>query len=132
MGIGGVSSASNVAIGAAPGGTSSRKRSPKGRLPVWSWFCTKFTSAPSGCGGAQSMDAVLVDPIQRVVNEELAHRPAQRAIEVDRRAPRTRMRFRKELRRIAAEVIARRTEVVVDDVHEDHQPEPMRFLDEVL
>jgi hypothetical protein len=80
----------------------------------------------------QAVDAELLHPVQRVVDEEVAHDAAAFAVEVDRCAPRALVRGREELRRIAVQVVARRAEVVVDHVHEHHQAQPVGGLDEVL
>src|SRR3546814_15876503 len=45
---------------------------------------------------AQAVEAIFVQPVQCVVNEELAYRPAP---EVDRRAPRCMATFGEEIRR---------------------------------
>ena len=50
---------------------------------------------------------------------------------VDRAAP-GRLRLGEELRRVAAEVISLRPEVIVDDVEKHHQPAQMRGVDQRL
>src|SRR3546814_11658015 len=67
---------------------------------------------------AQAVQAIFVQPVQRVVNEELAYRPAP---EVDRRAPRCMAIFGEVIRYAGMEVIAVSSEVDVDDIDEDHQ-----------
>src|SRR3546814_7235433 len=52
---------------------------------------------------AQAVEAIFVQPVQCVVNEELAYRPAP---EVDRRAPRCMAIFGEEIRCVGMEVIA--------------------------
>src|SRR3546814_6433994 len=71
----------------------------------------------------------LFRSVQCVVNEELAYRPAP---EVDRRAPRCMAIFGEEIRCVGMEVIAVRSEVVVDDIDEDHQTERVRRVDQLL
>src|SRR3546814_8862207 len=78
---------------------------------------------------AQAVEAIFVQPVQCVVNEELAYRPAP---EVDRRAPRCMAIFGEEIRCVGMEVIAVRSEVVVDDIDEDHQTERVRRVDQLL
>ena len=63
------------------------------------------------------VDVKLVDPLQRVVDEEPAHVIAVRAVEVERRPPR-RLVPVGEVRAVLAEVVPLGTEVVVDDVEE--------------
>src|SRR5690349_13039473 len=69
----------------------------------------------------QAVETELLDPIQRVVNHEIADGAAVRAIEVDGRAPRGFVSLREELRRVNGEVISIGAEVIVDHVQQDHQ-----------
>ena len=77
---------------------------------------------------AQPVEAILGQPIQRVLDREGAH--LRHAI-VDRAAPR-RMGIGEKVRRVAAEIIPLRAEVIVDHVEEHHQPAQMRFVDQRL
>ena len=54
----------------------------------------------------QPVETVLLDPVERVVNEEIAHRARAGAIEVDRRAPGGLMLRVEELRTIGVEVVS--------------------------
>ena len=76
----------------------------------------------------QSVEAVIAQPEQRILDREGPH--VRNAI-VDRIAPR-RMRVGEEGWRVAAEKIALRPEVIVDDVEEHHQPAQMRRIDQGL
>src|SRR3546814_12484193 len=78
---------------------------------------------------SQAVEAIFVQPVQCVVNEELAYRPAP---EVDRRAPRCMAIFGEEIRCVGMQVIAVRSEVVVDDIDEAHQAERVRRVDQLL
>ena len=69
----------------------------------------------------------LVDPVRRVLGEELAHAGF---FEVDRLAPFVRVLFRKVERRVFRDVAAVGTEVVVDDVEDHGQTLRMRGVDE--
>src|SRR3546814_13920072 len=64
-----------------------------------------------------------------VCSSDLAYRPAP---EVDRRAPRCMAIFGEEIRCVGMQVIAVRSEVVVDDIDEDHQAERVRRVDQLL
>jgi len=81
---------------------------------------------------AQPVESILLDPVQRVVDEEGTHEIAVRASEVQRRPPRRRLRRVEELRAVDRQVVAVRTEVVVDDVQDHHQPERVRGIDKTL
>src|ERR1700686_135225 len=70
---------------------------------------------------AQSVETVLLEPIERVVNEEVAHGAALRAVVVDGRAPRRVMRGVEELRSVGVKIVAFGPEVVVHDVEKNHQ-----------
>src|SRR5947207_3737805 len=97
--------------------------------------CSRQLVEPVGLGDrmgrieAQSVEAILHQPIQRVLGEIAPHfRPAK----VDRPAPRCLHLIPKELRSIACEIIPVRSEVVVDDVEKNHQPMHVRRIDESL
>jgi hypothetical protein len=68
----------------------------------------------------QSIEAILLRPIERVVHEEVAHRAGRGPVEVDRGAPGSALCRIEELRAIHVQIIAVRTEVVVHDIEQDH------------
>ena len=81
---------------------------------------------------AESVEVIFLEPVKSIVNEEVAHDTTVRAIEVDRISPGCLMALGKELRRVLVEVIAFRTEVVVDNIEKDHQPFFVRGLNHAL
>jgi hypothetical protein len=78
----------------------------------------------------QPVEAILLRPVERVVHEIISHRAARGSIEVDRGAPGRALRRIEELRAIHMQIVAVRTEVVVHDIEQDHQPQGMRAIDE--
>ena len=76
----------------------------------------------------QPVEAIVAQPVQRILDRKRAH--FAHAI-IDRAAPR-RLRFREEFRRIAAEIISLGPEMIIDHVEHDHQPAPMRLVDQRL
>ena len=70
---------------------------------------------------AQSIEIVFLDPILRVVNDELTHRTAVSAVVVDGRTPRRLMPIGKERRCVRGQVISVRPKVVVHDVQQHHE-----------
>ena len=78
---------------------------------------------------AQAVEAVFHQPVQRVVDEELAH---LRLVEIDRRAPGRGLSLVEELRRVGVQVIAVRAEVVVDHVEVHAQAEAVGGVDQAL
>ena len=77
----------------------------------------------------QRVDVVLVEPVQRVPDEEPAYLVASRAVDVDPVAPRRVM----ELAQVGAEaleVVALGPEVVVDDVEHDREAARVAGVDE--
>ena len=81
---------------------------------------------------AQPVEPELLDPVQRVVHEEIAHRPRVTSVEIDRRPPWRRTVAVEEPRRVGVEVVSLRAEVVVDDVEEHHQAAGVRRRDQAL
>ena len=81
---------------------------------------------------SQAVEVVLLDPIQRVVNEEGAYDLAARVVEVDRVTPRRVMPRGEELRRVKMQIVAVGTEVVVDDVEQHHELTLVRALNEAF
>src|SRR5579872_73403 len=69
---------------------------------------------------SQPVEVILLQPIQRIVNVEIAYRTAVRTIEVDRLSPWSFVPLGKELRRIQPKVIALRTEMVIDHIQKHH------------
>src|SRR5207302_5140734 len=78
------------------------------------------------------VETVLLEPVERVVNEEVAHGAALLAVVVDGRAPRRVMRRVEELRSVGVKVVAFGPEMVVHDVQKNHQRTRMRRIDEAL
>ena len=76
---------------------------------------------------AQAVEAIFVEPVERVVEEEVAH---LRPLEVDRRRPTACAAFAEKRLRIRVQIIAVRAEVVVDDVEKHHQAEAVRGVDQ--
>jgi hypothetical protein len=81
---------------------------------------------------AQPVEVELLDPVERVVDEEGAHVLRALAVEVDRRTPRGLVRGVEELGRIEREVVALGPEVVVDHVEQHHQAALVRRHHEAL
>jgi hypothetical protein len=76
----------------------------------------------------QAVKAELLEPVERVVDEE----PAHRAGEVDRGAPRRRAAPLEELRGVEVQVVAVGPEMVVDHVEQHHQAPGVRRIDQAL
>ncbi|MHC2695560.1 hypothetical protein ACVME9_008051 [Bradyrhizobium liaoningense] len=76
----------------------------------------------------QAVEAVVAEPGQRVLDGKGSR--LRHAI-VDRTAPR-RVRIGEECRRIAAEVVSFRAEMIVDHVEKHHQPAQMSLVDQRL
>lgn len=71
---------------------------------------------------SQRIDVKILQPVQRVADKEMPHLVAVRPIEVQRRSPR-RFVVIGEIRPVLAQVIAFRTQVVVDHVQShSHSP----------
>jgi hypothetical protein len=81
---------------------------------------------------AQPVEAVLLDPVERVVDEEIAHGARALAVEVDRGTPGRLVGVVEERACVLAEVVPLGPEVVVDDVQQHHEAARMRGLDEFL
>src|SRR5687768_10756841 len=73
---------------------------------------------------------VLFNPIPRVLDEKLAHRPAILAIKVNGLAPFIRIAVRKIIRRKPLQVIPVRANMIVNDIQNDSQPKSMRPVHE--
>src|SRR4051812_49020205 len=82
---------------------------------------------------AQSVDVVLVRPVERVVAHESANGPAVRSVVVDPVAPRRLVSIGEKLSAgDCRQVVASRTEVIVDDIEDDAEVAGMCGVDESL
>jgi hypothetical protein len=79
---------------------------------------------------AQAVEVKFVDPVGRVADEELAHRRGVGTVEVDRVAPFVVVAIGEVGRRERSQVIADRSEVVVDDVENHRDAAAVRGVDE--
>ena len=75
---------------------------------------------------AKAVDVVLVQPVERVIDEEAAHPAAIRAVEVDRVAPGGLVAAGEVVGRVPAQVVAVRPQMVVDDVQDDAEAAGVR------
>ncbi len=64
----------------------------------------------------QAIEVIFLQPVEDVVDEEIADRAAVRPVVVDPRTPRGVMTFRKELTGVGVEIISLGPEMVVDDI----------------
>src|SRR6187399_3299078 len=55
---------------------------------------------------AQAVEVKLVEPVERVVDEEVAHDAAVLAVEIDRMPPRSAMARGEELRCVSVQIVA--------------------------
>src|SRR3970282_969767 len=96
----------------AAGGTSVPSRSPRGRLPTWSWVWTAITNRSAG-------RSRLCGPRGRRPHAHgAAHTPvAPSAVDVDARPPRRAVPVR-EVGAVLRQDVALGAEVVVDDVEQ--------------
>ena len=78
----------------------------------------------------QPVDVVLADPVHGVLDDETAHHLAARPIQVDGAPPGRLVPVGEVVRMDLREVGPFGTEVVVDDVEQDGQPEMVRLVDE--
>ena len=81
---------------------------------------------------AQPVEMEFLEPIERVVHHEVAHRTARVAVEIDRRAPRRVMPLGEEVAGDDVQVITLRSEMVVDDVEQDREAARVAGLDQRL
>ena len=81
---------------------------------------------------AQTVEAVFLEPVERIVDKEVAHLPAAFAVEVDRLAPQGLVAAAEKGRRIRVQQVALGSEMVVHDVEENHQALSVRGLHEML
>src|ERR1700693_3849785 len=75
---------------------------------------------------AESVEPILRQPIQGVVDEEVADDPAFRSIEIDGVAPGSLVPVGKKLRRVGVEIISFWAEMVVDHIQQNHHSMVMR------
>src|SRR6266480_2657245 len=68
----------------------------------------------------QAIEVILLEPVKRIVNKEIADNPASRTIKVDGIAPGGAMATSEKLWSVSAKVIPFRTKVVVDHIQKDH------------
>src|SRR5271154_567529 len=78
----------------------------------------------------QSVEMILVDPITRIGDEELAHRARIGTVEIDRFTPVVFVTVSEISRGEQFEIVSVRAEMVVDDVEDDGDPERMSAIDE--
>src|SRR6266568_2452427 len=69
---------------------------------------------------SQTINAIFLKPVERIMNEVVAHRPAARSIEINRLAPWSVVALGEKLRRIQVQIIPFGAEVVVNDVEKNH------------
>ena len=81
---------------------------------------------------AEPVEAIFFKPIECVVNHEVAHRPAQRSVKIERCAPWRVVPLGKEIRRDCREIISLRAEMVVDDVEKNGEATRVTGLDQPL
>ncbi len=77
----------------------------------------------------QAVEAVFGQPINRVLDEETPHRFP---LKVDRIAPCGRLVVVVEIGRVGSQVISVRSEMIVDDIQEDHQTQAVGGIDQAF
>src|SRR5437016_6760116 len=77
---------------------------------------------------AEPVEAIFFEPIERVVDHEVAHWPAPRSLEIECCAPRGMMPLREEIRRDCGEIVPLWAEMVVDDVEKNGEAAGMASL----
>src|ERR1700752_5254486 len=78
----------------------------------------------------QPVEMILVDPIARIGDEEFARRAGIGTVEIDGLTPFVVVAIGEISRREQFEIVYVRTEMVVDDVEDDGDPESMGTVDE--
>ena len=93
-----------------------------------------FRTVVDGVGRiqTQAVDVEFMQPIARVVDHELAHPFGPRAVVVDCFTPRRVKALGEIVGRKVAQVVAVRSEVVVDDVQDDREAVLVRGVDEAF
>ena len=81
---------------------------------------------------AEPVEIVLLEPVERVLDREVAHRAAVLAVVVDAGAPRRLVAVGEEGRRVDGQVIAVGSEMIIDAVEDHHHVASVRGFDEVL
>src|ERR1700687_2678153 len=81
---------------------------------------------------AQPVQMKFLEPVERVMDEELAYVAVAVSIEIDRGAPGCLVAQIKELRRVERQVIAFGAEVIVDNVQNHHEPARVCRVDQRL
>src|ERR1022692_2842614 len=75
---------------------------------------------------------IFVQPVERIVNEEIANRVAFRTVVVDAIAPWSVMAVGKKLRSIGMEIVPLRPKVVVNDIEQNHDAVAVCALNELF
>src|SRR5215813_1213970 len=73
---------------------------------------------------------IFVDPVLRVGEEEVPHRSSMLTVEVDRVSPLVGVAIGEVVLRELFEIVAVRSEMVVDDVENDADPDAVSLIDE--
>ena len=81
---------------------------------------------------AQPVEMKFVEPVERVVDEEIAHWPAPRPGEVDRGPPRRLVALGKKIGRVPRQIISFRSEMIVDDIEEHGEAAGVAGFDQRL
>ncbi len=79
---------------------------------------------------AEPIHVELLDPVESIVNGELAHHFAAHIVVVHRITPGSFVMTREDLRSVRGEVVSVRAEVVVDHIQDDHHVACVSCLDE--
>ena len=74
----------------------------------------------------------LLDPVERILDDQLADNITVWAVKIQRIAPGSFVPVTTDFREIPWKVIALRSEVVVDHIEEDHEAQRMGMVDECL
>src|SRR5690606_23300858 len=81
---------------------------------------------------AQAVEVIFLEPIERVVNEEVAHQLAPLAIEIKRSAPGRVVPLIEEGWRVAAQEVTFRSKMVVDDIEQYHEAARVGGIDQTF
>ena len=104
-------------------------RAPDGRRDLLQDVLLAAVDDPVDGIEAQAVEAKLLEPVQHVVNGEIAHRTD---LVVDRGAPGRVLLGLEEALGILVQVVPHRAEVIVHHVEEHHEPAPVRLVDQAL
>src|SRR5437762_11879273 len=80
----------------------------------------------------QAIEMELLNPVESVMDDKLAHRAAVGPVKIDRGAPRCAMTIGKGLRRDRMDVRALWAEMIVNDVEQHHQPARVRRFHQIF